>query len=125
MTAQENGIYVASNGVRKAFVVVGTAQSQEYSDVMTTPDLLRPAVNATGGGIIWYQDAPDFALRRVAKNARSLAGNDWLGLRRSEAYSVKAVSARTIFDNNIFLLLALLGIVGVWLFESGLLRRRR
>lgn len=124
INAQENGIYVASNGVRKAFVVVGTAQSQEYSDVMTTVDRLKFTVEQTNGGIVWQQEHPDFALRRVDKNARTLAGEDWLGLRRSEAYSVTAVSARNIFDNDVFLALALLAIIGVWAYESGRLRRR-
>lgn len=60
----------------------------------------------------------------MSKGARTLAGDDWLGLRRSEAYSVTAVSARTIFDNYTFLALALLAIIGVWAFESGRLRRK-
>ena len=124
VAAAENGIYVASNGTRKAFVVVGTAQSEEYSDVMTTPDRIKTAVAETKAGIVWYQDHPDFELRRVSKGARTLAGDDWLGLRRSEAYSVTAVSARTIFDNYTFLALALLAIIGVWAFESGRLRRK-
>ena len=104
--------------------MVGTAQSEEYADVMTTPDLLQPAVQETHGGVIWYQDQPDFALRRVSKTARTLAGDDWLGLRRSEAYSVTAVAARNIFDNSAFLALALLAVVGVWAFESGRWRRK-
>lgn len=119
VAVDENGIYTASNGVRKAFVVVGTAQSEEYSDVMTTAARLQPTVAQTGGGIIWYQEHPDFSLRRIAKDARKAAGDDWLGLRRSEAYSVTAVSSRELFDNPLFLLIALLAVVGVWTFESG------
>lgn len=122
--APENGIYVASNGTRKAFVVVGTAQSEEYSDVMTTPDRLQTAVNETRGGVVWYQEHVDFELRRVAKSARTLAGDDWLGLRRSEAYSVTAVASRTVFGNDAFLALALLAVIGVWAFESGRWRRK-
>ena len=124
VTAAENGIYVASNGKRKAFVVVGTAQSLEYSDVMTTPERLKTAVKQTNAGIVWYQERPDFELRRVDKTARTLAGDSWLGLRRSEAYSVTSVSARNIFDNPAFLALALLALVGVWAFESGRLSRK-
>lgn len=123
MTVDENGIYTASRDERKAFVVVGTAQSEEYSDVMTTPARLQETVNKTGGGFIWYQEQPEFSLRRVSKEGK-LAGDNWLGLRRSEAYAVTAVSTRAVFGNELFLLIALLAVAGVWVFESGRWRRK-
>jgi hypothetical protein len=124
VTADQNGIYVFQSGERKAFVVVGTARSEEYNDVLTTPARLTPAVTATGGATVWHEDMGALRLRAVDAGARRLHGDNWIGLRRNEAYDVIAVKARTLVTNPLFLLLAMGGLLLAWLAESGRRWRR-
>lgn len=119
VSAGENGIYSFADGTRKAFVVIGTAQSAEYAAVETTPDHLKVAAEATGGGIVWFNDTPDLRLKMLDHDARRLSGDGWLGLRHAGAYTVTAVKSQQLLGNPLFLLLALAGLVGAWLWESG------
>ncbi len=125
VNVDENGIYAFSAGARKVFVVVGTAQSPEYADVLTTADKLAPAQTATDGGVIWFGETHSLSLRHVDQDARRLHGDGWLGIKKTESYTVTAVKARALLGNPAFLLLVLAGLLAVWLAESGRRWRRR
>ncbi len=119
ITVSENGVYRFAAGEKKAFVVVGTANSPEYADVHTTPDLLAPVVKATGGSIVWYADNSGFDLRAVSPGATRRGGDDWLGLKRNEAFAVTGVKTQVLINKWLFLILVLAGLVGAWWLEGG------
>lgn len=119
VAAEENGIYSFVKGDKKAFAVVGTALNAEFADVHTTPDLLAPAVRATRGGTIWFQDTPGFDVRAVSSSAGTMGGDDWLGLRRNEAYAVSSVDSAALVPDSLALLLLLAGLMAVWWREGG------
>lgn len=123
--AAQNGIYSFTSGAQKAFVVVGTAQSEEYAAVETTPARLQAAADATGGGVYWYPHQTDIDVRLVDADARRLSGDGWLGLRRREAYAVTSVQTRQMVGNPLFLLLAAGGMALVWALEAGRRLRRK
>ena len=50
------GLYKASDGVRTAFAIVGSVDTPELRDVLTTADRLTPIVEATGGNLWWLAD---------------------------------------------------------------------
>src|SRR5690606_27789660 len=64
---EQNGIYRFSNGKRQAYVIVGTAMNEEFANVRTTPEKLKPVVEATGGGMIWYDETPNISLKTIGK----------------------------------------------------------
>lgn len=116
----QNGIYRFSNGKRQAYVIVGTAMNEEFSNVRTTPEKLQPVVDATGGGMIWYGEKPDISLKTIGKGSRNTGGDDWIGVTRNDAYTVESVSSHTLLPNGLFLAILMIGMIGVWWRESGI-----
>lgn len=119
ITATENGVYRFSAGERKAFVVVGTANSPEYADVHTTPDLLAPVVKATGGSIVWFAENNGFDLRGVSPAASRKGGDGWFGLKQNEAFAVTGVKTKVLVNKWLFLIVILMGLVAAWWLEGG------
>ncbi len=116
---EDNGIYSFDNGVKKAFVVVGTARNEEFADVHTTEEKLKPIVNATQGGIVWFQENRDFDLRDVAATTHIMGGDDWVGLKRNKAFTIDNIESLSLLPNALSLLIILLGAVWMWWRESG------
>jgi hypothetical protein len=117
--APQNGIYRFSNGSKTAFAIVGTAVSEEFSDVHTTPDKLKPLVDATGGSIIWFSETPNFSLRALDAHRSSYGGSDWLGLKENAAYAVSSVKSTDLVPNWLFLVIVFGTLLFVWRRESG------
>lgn len=117
--ADQNGIYTFMQGDKKAFAVVGTALNEEFSDVHTTEAKLRPVVDKTGGGIVWFAENPDFGIRQIGAGTSTKGGDDWLGFKKNQAYTVNVVESRDLFPNWLILILVLAGLVWVWWRESG------
>jgi len=117
--APQNGIYRFSNGSKTAFAIVGTAVSEEFSDVHTTPDKLKPLVDATGGSIIWFSETPNLSLRLLDAHRSSYGGSDWLGLKQNNAYAVASVKSTDLVPNWLFLIVVFGALIFVWRRESG------
>jgi hypothetical protein len=117
--AQGNGIYSFDNGVKKAFVVVGTARNAEFSDVHTTEDKLKPVTEATSGALVWFQENRRFKLRDVNPTTHIMGGDDWMGLKRNSSYTVENVESKSLLPNPLILLIILLSAVWMWWRESG------
>jgi hypothetical protein len=119
VAASQNGIYRFSNGTKTAFVAVGTALNEEFSDVRTTSERLRPVIDKTHGALIWYQETPDFALRILSGSAGNYGAEGWLGLKRNGAYTVEHVESDALIPEWLVLLTLMAGLVFVWWRESG------
>lgn len=119
VNAEDNGIYGFDNGVKKAFAVVGTARNEEFADVHTTEEKLKPVTDATHGAMIWYQENQDFTLRDVTANAGSMGSDNWLGLKRNSAYTIANVESLSLMPNFLTLFVIMAGIVFMWWRESG------
>jgi hypothetical protein len=117
--ADETGIYAFDNGVKKAFAVVGSATNEEFADVHTTADKLGPVVEATKGGIVWYQENRGFKLKEVDAAAGRMGDDDWIGVKRNKAYSVENVTTLSLVPNWLCLLIIFGGAVFFWWRESG------
>lgn len=117
---EQNGIYRFSNGKRQAYVIVGTAMNEEFANVRTTPEKLKPVVEATGGGMIWYDETPNISLKTIGKGSRNTGGDDWIGVTRNDAYTVESVSSHALLPNGLFLAILMIGMIGVWWRESGI-----
>ena len=119
VVARESGIYSFDNGVKKAFVVIGAAINQEFSDVHTTEEKLLPVTEATQGAMIWFQENQDFDLRNIKPDTRIMGGDSWLGLKRNEAYTIDNIESLSLLPNFLSLLLIIAGVLWAWWRESG------
>jgi hypothetical protein len=104
--AGQEGIYRFSNGSRIAFAVVGSALSEEFSDVHTTAEKLQPVADRTKGAVIWYSETPHFSIRD-------------LKLKDEVAYSVASVESAPLLPDWLALLFIFSGLVYAWRREGG------
>lgn len=90
--AGEEGLWRVDDGRHVAWAAPMPVAPVELERVTSTDALLRPLVEATGGGIVRLEDGlPE--LRRVAEG-RPATGRGWLGLRERERHVVLG-SSRT------------------------------
>ena len=104
VSAEMLGLYKISDGTRTAFSVVGSTDTPELREVLTTPDRLKPIADKTGGALAWLADSPQIDLRRVAIGAPT-SGRDWMGLRRNGRYTVRGVTETPLLPAAILLIL--------------------
>ncbi len=113
----EYGLYSAENGDLRALVHVGPPNPREFAEVVSTPDLLAPVLEAGRG-----------TARRVAGNAiprivpvragATAAGQGWIGLENAEASVLKGISRVPLFAGLIGLVLLMMATAAMWAREG-------
>jgi len=120
-TAQSLGLFRAANGDLTALTHVGPANPREYADIVSTMDKLSPLVQQTGGLIrrVAKQDAASSLPRivPVRGNGRT-AGNDWMGLRTTDASVLKGIIQVPLLAGFLGLGILLLALAGMWAREG-------
>jgi uncharacterized membrane protein len=111
------GLYKIGDGTRTAFAVVGSVDTPELRDVLTTEDRLAPIVRQTGGTIVWLADDEKLDIRRVDAEAPT-GGRGWMGLRRNGRYTVRGVTETPLLPIPI-LLIVLAGALGASWYREG------
>jgi hypothetical protein len=106
----QSGLYRVSDGKHSTIAAAGALNPLELGDVRATDEKLRPAIEATGGGLFWLGDGGMPEIRRVSPG-RIAAGEDWLGLRENGDYIVTGVREVPLLPA----VLALLLLLGVFL----------
>jgi len=118
MNADTIGLYKVSDGQRTAFAVIGSIDTPELKDVLTTPDILAPVTKATGGSTLWLADAgDDLDIRRVDPDTPT-GGRGWMGLRRNGRYIVRGITESPILPTGALLLLLGGTLVLAWYREG-------
>src|SRR5216683_2040747 len=95
----------------------GALNPIELADVRTTDEKLKPAAQATGGGIHWIGPGALPDLRRVAPD-RGSAGRNWIGFRANGDYVVTGVKEVPLLPGFLALLLALGTFIAAWRREG-------
>ncbi|HYM01985.1 MAG TPA: hypothetical protein VET85_03500 [Stellaceae bacterium] len=113
----ESGLYRLTDGTRSALAAAGALNPIELADVRATDEKLKPAVQATGGGIYWVGPGTLPDLRRVAPD-RVSAGRNWMGLRANGDYIVSGVKDVPLLPAFLALVLALGAFVAAWRREG-------
>ncbi|MGO8914404.1 MAG: hypothetical protein ACLQJR_00685 [Stellaceae bacterium] len=113
----ESGLYRISDGTRTALAAAGALNPIELADVRTTDAKLRPAAQATGGGIYWVGPGALPDLRRVEPD-RTSAGRSWMGFRANGDYIVTGVKEIPLLPGVLALLLALGTFIAAWRREG-------
>ncbi|VAW11162.1 FIG003492: Threonine dehydrogenase and related Zn-dependent dehydrogenases [hydrothermal vent metagenome] len=122
LPAEEQGFYRLAGDDLSALVAVGSIGSAELADIVTTPDKLAPLAKATDGGVFWLAAntgaALDMPRLRPVREGRSASGQDWLGLRRRDAYTVRGLIEIPLMTGLLAASL-LLGLLGWTWYREG------
>jgi hypothetical protein len=122
LAAGEQGVYRITSGSLATVVTVGNANARELSAVTATDAVLSPLLDETGGGSFWLgrDDAEAAKLPRLVmlRGGQVMHGDDWLGLRKRDAYHVKGVRLFPLFTGFLALGL-LLGFLAATWFREG------
>jgi hypothetical protein len=118
--ASELGLWQATDGTIKALINVGPTNPKEFSEVTSTPDMLKPLALATGGDAKRVVDGNSIDLPRIVpvRTTSTFHGDGWMGVKMRDASVVKGVGVLPIFAGLIGLLLLLGGFAATWLREG-------
>ncbi|MEO1102231.1 MAG: hypothetical protein AAFW98_00630 [Pseudomonadota bacterium] len=116
--AADMGLYRATDGELTALGHVGPANPLEARDLTSDTGLLEPMALATRGSVrrVSPGDAPPRVLLRTP--GRSMAGSDWVGLKRSEASELVGIDRTPLFAGFLGLGILLLAVSGTWWREG-------
>jgi hypothetical protein len=113
IAADEIGLYRVEQGDKKAFAHVGAANPREFIDARSTAELLKPLVEETRGRIARMADAGgtlDIPRIVPVRSSTATSGQDWIGIRMTDASVLKGVSRIPLF----FGFLGLFGVAGLF-----------
>jgi hypothetical protein len=118
--AKDLGLFIATSGDLHGVNVRGPAHPREYLDLRATDEKVKPLAAATLGGVfkIGADGTPNMPeLRRVGERGNA-AGSNWLGLRKREAYAVRATDSTTLLPGWLGMLLAVAFMMFAWRREG-------
>jgi len=121
LTVDEPGLYRLTDGERSAVAAVGALQPIEMADVRATDKKVQDAVAATGGGIAWLADSPEFEARRISRGRVAFGnsgGEPWLGFIANRDFVVTGIHETPLIPAAILLLLALGALALAWRQEG-------
>jgi hypothetical protein len=120
LQTNETGLYEARSGTLQAFAAVGPLNPKEAAAVAATPAILDPLARASGGGvtILGESGQPVPEIRRVGRNGGA-RGDGWIGLRRNNAYVVRASASEPLGPGWVWAVAGLAVLMLGWRREAG------
>jgi hypothetical protein len=120
IAANELGLWRATDGKLNALVNVGPANPREFTEVTSTPDVLAPLLQATGGAARRLDEGSGLHLPRVlaVRSSDTYKGDDWIGLKMREASVVRGIGVLPIFAGLLGLLLLVGSLALTWAREG-------
>jgi hypothetical protein len=118
--ANELGLWRATDGKLTALANIGPANPREFTEVTSTPDVLSPLTNATGGDAVRIEEGSGVHLPRVVavRSSDTYKGDDWIGLKMREASVVRGIGVLPVFAGLIGLLLLVGALAATWAREG-------
>ena len=120
VTANELGLWRATDGKLNALVNIGPANPREFAEVTSTTDVLAPIASATGGDSRRLDDGKGFDVPRIlpVRSGDTFKGDDWIGLKMRDASVVRGIGVLPVFAGFLGLLLLLGSLAGTWAREG-------
>ncbi|MDI3470803.1 MAG: hypothetical protein OJF62_002866 [Pseudolabrys sp.] len=118
--AHELGLWRATDGKLTALANLGPANPREFTEVTSTPDVVKPIVNATGGDARRIEAANGVNVPRIVPvhTSTTYKGDDWIGLRMRDVSVVRGIGVLPIFAGMIGILLLLGSLALTWAREG-------
>ncbi|HEY1311383.1 MAG TPA: hypothetical protein VGF02_10575, partial [Pseudolabrys sp.] len=120
VTANELGLWRATDGKLTALANVGPANPLEFAQVTSTTDVLGALAKATGGDARRLADGNRLDVPRVVpvRTSTNFKGDDWIGLKMRDASVVRGIGVLPIFAGLIGLLLLIGSLAATWAREG-------
>jgi hypothetical protein len=120
VTANELGLWRATDGKLNALVNIGPANPREFSEVTSTTDVLAPITAATGGDSRRLEEGNNMSVPRIlaVRSGDTYKGGDWIGLKMRDASVVRGIGVLPVFAGLLGLLLLLGSLAGTWAREG-------
>jgi len=120
ITADELGLWRATDGKLNALVNIGPANPREFAEVTSTPGIIAPIANATGGDSRRLDDGSGFNVPRIiaVRSGDTYKGDDWIGLKMRDASVVRGIGVLPVFAGMLGLLLLIGSLAGTWAREG-------
>jgi hypothetical protein len=119
-TANELGLWRATDGKLTALANVGPANPREFAEVTSTTEVLRALSNATGGDARRIAEGDNLNIPRVVpvRTSTTFRGDDWIGMKMRDASVVRGIGVLPIFAGLIGLLLLIGSLAATWAREG-------
>src|SRR6185312_8268125 len=120
MTANELGLWRATDGKLTALANVGPANPREFAEVTSTTEVLHALSNATGGDVRRIAEGDSLDIPRVVpvRTSTTFKGDDWIGLKMRDVSVVRGIGVLPIFAGLIGLLLLIGSLAATWAREG-------
>jgi|SRR5579862_1510907 len=120
LSANELGLWRATDGKLTALANVGPANPREFAEVTSTTDVLHAIAAATGGDARRLDDGHGLEVPRVVpvRTSTSFNGGDWIGLKMRDVSVVRGIGVLPIFAGLIGLLLLIGALAATWAREG-------
>jgi hypothetical protein len=120
VTANELGLWRATDGKLNALVNIGPANPREFAEVTSTTEVLAPITAATGGDSRRLDDGKGMSVPRIlaVRSGDTYKGDDWIGLKMRDASVIRGIGVLPIFAGLLGLLLLLGSLAGTWAREG-------
>jgi hypothetical protein len=120
VTANELGLWRATDGKLNALVNIGPANPREFAEVTSTTEVLAPIGTATGGDSRRLDEGSGVSVPRIlaVHSGDTYKGDDWIGLKMRDASVVRGIGVLPVFAGILGLLLLLGSLAGTWAREG-------
>lgn len=120
VTANELGLWRATDGKLTALANVGPANPREFAEVTSTTDVLNALTTATGGDARRLANGHTLDVPRVVpvRTSTTFKGEDWIGLKMRDVSVVRGIGVLPIFAGLIGLLLLIGSLAATWAREG-------
>ena len=120
VAANELGLWRATDGKLNALINIGPANPLEFTEVTSTTQVLASIAKATGGSSRRLDDGGGLHIPRIValRGGDTYEGDDWIGLKMSDASVVRGIGVLPVFAGLLGLLLLLGGLAGTWAREG-------
>jgi hypothetical protein len=120
VTANELGLWRATDGKLTALANVGPANPREFAQVTSTTDVLGKLAEVTGGDARRLDSGGGLDVPRVVavRTSTTFKGDDWIGLKMRDLSVVRGIGVLPIFAGLIGLLLLVGSLAATWAREG-------
>ena len=120
VTANELGLWRATDGKLTALANVGPANPREFAEVTSTTEVLSKLASATGGDARRLMEGNSLEVPRVVpvRTSTTFKGDDWIGLKMRDISVVRGIGVLPIFAGLIGLLLLVGSLAATWAREG-------
>jgi hypothetical protein len=120
ISANELGLWRATDGKLTALANVGPANPREFQEVTSTTDVLGKLAAATGGDARRLDDGSGMNVPRVVpvRSSGTFKGDDWIGMKMRDVSVVRGIGVLPVFAGLLGLLLLVGSLALTWAREG-------